>query len=405
MSGSSLNVLIVGPYPRDPDKVVGGVEAVNATLTPALAAQDEIGRVTVLSFHRSVRRAERQRIDEKLQVWHLPGQRRPLLTRALPELWQARRAVAQIQPDIVHGHGIAVPGDIATQLGRPSVVTVHGMEHVEAQMSQSRSLGGRVRVQIVQSTVKRVLRRAQVVISISDYDAHALDGLVHGQRVSIPNPVLPTFFAEPRFDSDGQRLLFAGVLSPRKNVEGLLRAFAIARNAVPAATLTIMGPTPNQGYLEQVRGLVSELGLDAAVTFLGHVETARLVEEMRACRAVALFSHEETSPTVLAQALALGKPVVATRVGGIPEMVSDGENGFLIERGDEQALAARLAQLLNDPALGSRMGQRGHQIALQRCEPQAVAQQTIRAYRLAQQLSAQRTRRGREPQTIDDAAS
>lgn len=389
MSATSLNLLVIGPYPRQPDKVVGGVEAVNATLTPALAAHDEISRVTALSFHRNVRRAQRQHVSDKLQIWHLPGQRRPLLTRALLELWQARRAAAILQPDIVHGHGIAVPGDIATQLGRPAVITIHGMEHIEAQLAQRRGLGGTFRVRMVTSTVKRVLRRAQVIISISDYDARALDGLIGGQRVSIPNPVLPTFFDQPRFDSEGCRVLFAGVLSPRKNIEGLLRAFATARTTVAGASLTIIGPTPNQAYLEQVHRLIADLHLGPAVRFLGHVETARLVEQMRACRVVALFSHEETSPTVLAQALALGKPVVASCVGGIPELVSDGENGFLVARGDEQTFAARLAQLLNDPDLSARMGRRGHQIALERSEPQAVARQTIRAYRLAQQCGAQ----------------
>jgi glycosyltransferase involved in cell wall biosynthesis len=383
---TGLNVLLVGPYPQQQEKVSGGIEAVTSTLVPALAAQESIAQLSVLSFRRDQGRSFCKQVNDKLQIWFLGGQQRLTIpTRSFLEVWQARRIAARLRPDIVHGQGIGRRGDIAIQLARPAVVTVHGLVHLEAQLAAQATIIERIRVGMVESMVKRVLSRARVVISISDYDARALDGLIGGQRVSIPNPIAQEFFEESGDAPDAMRILFAGVMVRRKNVEGLLRAFAAARKRVPAARLVIVGPAPDAAYAREIRELVRSLQLGDAVEFVGHVENARLLHEIRICSAVALFSHEETSPTILAQAMAAGKPVVASRVGGISEMVIDRENGFLIDPGDERAFAERLATLLRSPELCRTMGRRGHEMARDRFDPFAVARQTVEAYHLARQ--------------------
>ncbi len=387
MRDIGLHILIVGPYPLHDGKIVGGVEAVNATLAPALAQQPDVGRVTVLSFQRGRVTTPARQVSDKLYIRYVRGQRRPFLTRAALELWHARRVAAELKPDIVHGHGIGIPGDVVTQLGKPAVVTVHGLEHIEARLAAQRTNTGHFRTRLVEATVKRVLDRARVVISISKYDTSLLDGLVRGQLVSIPNPVSPQFFERPRFDLDGNRVLFAGVHARRKNLEGLLRAFARAKADIPGARLIMVGPTLDVAYAQELHALVDTLQIRDAVKFLGHVENEQLIEELRACKVVTLFSHEETSPTILAQAMAIGKPIIASRVGGIPELVIEQENGFLVERRDEQAFAARLQTLLGSSELCTTMGRRAHEIALDRCEPCAVARKTIAAYQLAQAIA------------------
>ena len=102
---------------------------------------------------------------------------------------------------------------------------------------------------------------------------------------------------------------------------------------------------------------------------VGLVDNDTLCEEIAAARAVVMFSREETAPTIIAQAMAAGKPVVASRVGGIPEMVSDGVSGFLVEPEDEDALAERMQRLLEDQDLCLGMGLRGHDLALERFAP------------------------------------
>lgn len=379
-----LNILMIGPYPLDENRVVGGVEAVTSILAPALSAHEDVDRITVLAFRDDISEPHKKQVNDTLHIWYLHRQRQfRTATRTFVEARAARRAAAAVGATIVHGQGIGSRGDVAIQTNMPTVVTIHGLVHTEARLKKHASLKTRLRTRLVDSRVERVLEQARAVISISKYDAQALGNMVHGQFVSIPNPIAQSFFEESDADSFGNNLLFAGVMTPRKNVDGLVRAFALARQQVPDARLTIVGPTPDAAYAQQVRQQVATLQLEDAITFVGHVETDRLVQEMRQCRGIVLFSREETAPTTLSQAMALRKPIVATRVGGIPEMVMDGENGFLVDSEDEHACADRMATLFSSTELCHTMGEHGHNIARQRYNPAAVADQTVNTYRAA----------------------
>jgi glycosyltransferase involved in cell wall biosynthesis len=247
----------------------------------------------------------------------------------------------------------------------------------------AKGLPGKLKVLIFDSMVKRVLRRANVVISISEYDAKSLGDLVQGQRISISNPIGAEFFSKFTEPELHPTLFFAGVMRPRKNVVGLVKAFAQTRAAIPQARLVIAGPMPEPDYAAQVKAQVEAHKLQDAVSFLGHVSNDQLLDAMRNSAALALFSYEETSPTVIAQALAVGRPVVASRVGGIPEMVQEDQTGYLVEPGDDSALAERLTRLFSDLPRARAMGIDGRKFAQQRYEPSAVAQQTVEAYRSA----------------------
>ena len=114
----------------------------------------------------------------------------------------------------------------------------------------------------------------------------------------------------------------------------LLNAFAQVRQAVPEARLIMVGPHPDPDYAQTVQDRVTSLALGDSVDIVGFVDNDRLRHEIASARAVVLFSREETAPTIIAQAMAAGKPVVAARVGGVPEMVNDGESGFVVESED-----------------------------------------------------------------------
>ncbi len=111
-----------------------------------------------------------------------------------------------------------------------------------------------------------------------------------------------------------------------------------------------------------------DFGLEDCVDIVDLVGTERMRCEISSARAVVLFSRQETAPTILAQAMAAGKPVVASRVGGgVPEMVRDGgETGFLVDPDDEVTLADRMVKLLADQELSLEMGRRAHDVAVQR---------------------------------------
>ncbi len=377
-----LKVLMIAPYPLEPGMVHGGIESVTSVLVPALAAQDDIDSVTVLYFHGGEASTDYRRDGPKVEVYYVRSQDRlRTITGSFLDVRKARKLVAALKPDIVHGQALA--GDIAVKCSPNSVVTVHGLPHVEMRLSARTKFRDKLRVKLVEAVVRRVLRRAKVVISISKYDTQELGRLIKGTRVSIANPTGLEFYALAPSGPSEPRLLFAGVLSPLKNVLGLLNAFAQVRQVVPEARLILAGPHPDPDYAQTVQDRVTSLALGDSVDIVGFLDNDRLRHEIATARAVVLFSRQENAPTIIAQAMAAGKPVVATRVGGVPEMVNDGESGFVVESEDETALAERMLTLLNDQDLCLRMGARGHELALCRFNPEAVARQTVQAYRTA----------------------
>jgi glycosyltransferase involved in cell wall biosynthesis len=382
---SGLKILLIGPYPQQSGKIVGGVEAVTSTLAAALAAERGVAEVTVLCFSRGPINSYRRSLTDKLKVIFVRGQNRlELPTRAILNVLYARRIARELDIHIVHGQGIGLQGEIATRMRRTSVVTVHGLTHVEARMNSRGRLIDRLRIRLVESMAQRVLARAQMVISTSDYDMKAVGALIRDQRVYIPNPVSSEFFEGKLQKGNGNRkILFVGTVLPRKNIAGIIRAFGTVRSRLDKAQLTFIGPTLDPLYASHLQELVGRLKLGDSIEFLGHVDNTMLLDQMRSCSLLVLFSREETSPMVIAQAMAVGKPVVASNVGGIPEMIQNGYTGFLVKSGDEEALGKRLVELMQSPDLCYRMGQNAREVATCRFAPAIIAKQTIEAYRRA----------------------
>ena len=145
-------------------------------------------------------------------------------------------------------------------------------------------------------------------------------------------------------------------LRPEKNHELFLRAAARVRQQVPAARFLVVGDGPRRGELEE---LARSLGIAEAVSFLR--TRSDIPQLLGLSDVLALSSHMEANPVSILEALASGKPVVSTRVGSIPESVTDGEQGYLVPPGDEAALADRLSRLLAAPDDAKRMGASGRE--------------------------------------------
>jgi glycosyltransferase involved in cell wall biosynthesis len=144
-------------------------------------------------------------------------------------------------------------------------------------------------------------------------------------------------------------------LHPYKRVDRFLRAFRDVLRELPAARARIAGDGAERiGLL----GLASDLGVAERVAFEGAVEDPRAV--VGASHVVALTSEHEGFPNALLEAMAQGRPVVATRVGGVPELVRDGQDGLLVE---PEGLAPALLRLLRDREARARMGASGRERA------------------------------------------
>ena len=150
-------------------------------------------------------------------------------------------------------------------------------------------------------------------------------------------------------------------LRPEKNHQALLQAMSIVRQSVPDAQLLVVGDGPERPALE---ARTHELGLESAVRFLG--TRSDIPELLAAMDVFILTSHMEANPVSILEAMATGKPVIAPRVGSIPDSVADGQTGFLTEPGNVPQVAARLQDLLLHSDRASAMGQLGRALVERR---------------------------------------
>jgi glycosyltransferase involved in cell wall biosynthesis len=202
------------------------------------------------------------------------------------------------------------------------------------------------------------IARARFVACISHFCRSQLmlfSDRAHWPRLHIVRcGILPERYGTAAREGYGQRVLFIGRLDAVKGVPVLLEAFAALRAQAPGARLTLVGDGPHRAALE-----AQAASLGGAVRFTGYLTQEAVAAELAAHDVLVLPSFAEGVPVVLMEAMASRLPVIATRVGGVAELVEDGVNGFLVPPGDAATLAERLGRLIADPELCRRMGLAG----------------------------------------------
>lgn len=206
------------------------------------------------------------------------------------------------------------------------------------------------------------LAQADVLRAVSSSTQAQLQRYSHGQPLVqfAAWTDLESFLAAGQALPEKQpTILYAGVLIPRKGVHHLITAFGRVVQRVPQSCLKIIGRPENPTYARALRQQVEQSHLQDKVAFLAEMPQQKLCYEMAQSTVLVLPSLSEALGRVLLEAMATGTAVIATQVGGIPDIVQEGVNGFLVPPGDEQALAEKMIDLLQHPDLAKAMGQRG----------------------------------------------
>ncbi len=210
----------------------------------------------------------------------------------------------------------------------------------------------------------RLLVRAADAVAACSAEAAAYATRVgHARRVAVvPNGYDPAEFRPgPPFPHPRPYVLGLGRLEAQKGFDLLIEA--LARREVPALDLVLAGDGAARAQLEE---LARARGLAPRVCFLGATDRPTTLALLRGAVAVACPSRFEGLPLVCLEALAAGRPVVATAVNGIPELIREGETGFLVPPEDPTALAAVLARVVAAPDAAARLAARGRALVEQR---------------------------------------
>jgi phosphatidyl-myo-inositol dimannoside synthase len=226
---------------------------------------------------------------------------------------------------------------------------------------------------------------------VSDYTERrisaALSPRACARLLQLPAPVdTAVFRPDPSRKEKGPRAVAVGRFVAQKGFATLLRAWRLAVDRLagrsPAAQLTLVGDGPQRTRLEQ---LIRTLGLGDYVRFTGALPRAAVVTELQRAHVFGLpvrtrlaGLNPEGLGVAAVEAAACGLPVVVGRSGGAPETLQDGRTGFVVPSADHRALAARLVELLADPARSQAMGEAGRRFVVERFSA-ARARQTLRA--------------------------
>ena len=161
---------------------------------------------------------------------------------------------------------------------------------------------------------------------------------------------------DPAPRSGPPHLMFVGRLAAVKGIPVLFEALVQLKSTMPDLRVTLIGDGPERAGLERD---AAEMGLREMVHFAGYKSQAEVAEALRDTDALVLPSFAEGVPVVLMEAMAAGRPVIATAVAGVRELVEDGVSGCLVHPGDPQSLAHAITVVLQDPERRARMGAAG----------------------------------------------
>jgi len=202
-------------------------------------------------------------------------------------------------------------------------------------------------------------KNANKIRAVSNY----LKEKVQKITPSKPYFIFPTFTDIDLFLSEkdikfDNFILFVGVLEKVKGIEYLIEAFSKIEKEFPQFKLVLIGKGSKRKNLEY---LISNLKLSDKVEFKGKLSLEETKNVMKNCYCLVLPSLSEGLGRVLMEAMALGKPVIGSNVGGIPDLIKDGENGFLFEPKNSDQLTEKLRILLRDKNLAIEMGKKGRE--------------------------------------------
>jgi glycosyltransferase involved in cell wall biosynthesis len=319
-------------------------------------------------------------IAETCQAAGVPHVRLPLdriwmWPVGVPRLWAA---LARYRPDvlILHGQWTAAPGALAGRLAgiRRIVYIVHWVA-----FSTDWDLLRTVRNFLSEWIPCRLADRVVVLSASSRYRYLAHGWPDPARLITLTNPLDLGAVASPQraaairrelgWDEQSCHVAYVGRLNDQKHMDWLLKSWRLVQERAAEARLWIIGDGEQRAGLER---LAAELNLGRTCRFLGAKPCG--IEFFGAADLAVATSMGEACPYTVAEAMASGKPVVASDVDGIRDALRDGEEGFLVPPGDIEGFADRLLTLIRDPALRDAMGRKGR-VAARRYAAEAVMPQ------------------------------
>ena len=325
---------------------------------------------------------------------------RVLSAGALREVLRLRAFIRSEKVDIVHTFFQAADllgGPVAKLSGCP--VLISSRRDMGILLSAKHRLAYRL--------MSRMFDQVQTVSSAVREHTIRTGGIDPARVVTIPNGIEVERVAAAEGGAElreslaaggGPVVLTVGNIRRVKGFDVLIRAAARVVARYPAALFLIAGSVHEPDYERELLALIGQLGLERNVKFLGKTDQAPSL--LKACDVFCLPSRSEGMSNALLEAMACGRPSVATRVGGNPVVLEDGRSGFLVENEDDAAVADRILKLLDDPERAREMGETARRVVEERFSAQRMVADMAKMYDRLIEARKPRTAPGAQRQAL-----
>lgn len=285
-----------------------------------------------------------------------------------------RRKLKQIQPDIVHGQGTERDCAISAVFsGFPNVVTIHGNMRLVARATQAPPFSYNW---LMGQLEKITLPRTDGVVCITRYTRKAVEDLARKTWL-IPNAVDAAFFQIERNKTAKPMILCVGDICLRKNQNVLIATLDRLAKEKTFELVFLGNSQDGDSYNRDFFALIEKRPW---CRYDGFADREKLKTYLSRATLLVLPSLEDNCPMVVLEAMAAGLPVAAANVGGIPDLVRDGETGALFDPTDQSSITGSVRRLLEDVDVAEQMARTAREEALQRFQPHIVAQQHLKVY-------------------------
>ena len=274
----------------------------------------------------------------------------------LYDLIRLKRVIKKLHPDLIHIQS-TIP--LFSFLGLYLIndynilLTLHGYIREEYKIH----VGFKKIVNIVFGIPLERLALSKIprIITVSPQVKDFISKKTNSKIIVIPNGINLKYIQkiQPANRNNNPIVFYLGMLTKGKGIADLIKSISVVKKDITNVKLFIGGSGP---YEDTLRKLVTEFDLEENVTFLGFLNEEEKFSYMKTIDIFVLPSYWEAFPFVLLEAMACGKPIITTKVGGNPFAVSDGVNGYLVSPGDWNMISEKIIKLINDKNLIDKMG-------------------------------------------------
>lgn len=374
-------IAILTNYPADLKSFTGGVETATQGFLEGLKKYQNEFDFHILSLSKMINRD--LEITHDGYMFHFLAVPKSSFCKPhlLYNIIKVSLKLKELKPDLIHCQDNMALAIATILSGYPRIFTIHGVKKLEAKLWQGEEYLSHQMDRILEWFVHRNFK---YFIAISPH----ISNLLNNKKIifNIPNPISKIFFASNtpsvlRNSDENRYILYIGPVIYLKQVHILIEAFIELKKEVGNLQLVICGKKEDEKYFKKIQKIIKENNING-IRFIEHLSREELIEHIREALSLVLPSLQENSPMVIAEAMVLGTPVIATRVGGIPYMVENEKTGLLFNPGDYNSLLNCIKLLSENNILRKKIGCEAFRFARDLHEPDKITDLTVNIYKI-----------------------